>query len=106
MNEERGDFVRVVEDETVAPRDDGAGERSMRKTVTCDEQGRTRRKDPDIDKVEDCAVVAEVEEEIMPCTFLVGVCTDWQEVAGKNGVCDMYPSAAGRMNAYLIDGMF
>ena len=81
MYEQRRHFVRVVEDEAVAPRDDRTGERPMRETVACDKERSIVRKEPDVDEVEDGAVVAEIEEEVVPRTFLVVPRADGEKVA-------------------------
>lgn len=45
----------------------------MREAVARHEQRRVGREEPDVNEVEDCYVVAEVEEEVMPGTLLVSV---------------------------------
>jgi hypothetical protein len=47
----------------------------MGQTVTGEEESRIRWKEPDVDQVEDIAIVAEVKEEIVPQSFLVIVCS-------------------------------
>lgn len=47
----------------------------MRQAVARHEQRRISRKEPDVDEVENCHVVAEVEEKVMPGTLLVGIST-------------------------------
>ena len=64
--EQRRHFVAVVENEAVPPRDDCARQRAVREAVACDEERRVAREQRDGNEVEDGAVVAEVEKEVVP----------------------------------------
>lgn len=75
MDEQRGHFVEIVEDQAIPPSNDGTGKRSMRQAVASREECRAIRHSPNPDKIEDVGVVAQVEEEIMPCSLLVDVDT-------------------------------
>ena len=58
VNEQRCNFVPIVEHEAVPPSDNGAPQRSMGQTVAGEEERRVGRHKPDEDDVEDVAVVA------------------------------------------------
>ena len=79
MDEQRRDFVEVVEDEAVAPCYDRAGKGALGEAVARDEERGVAREEPDVDEVENGAGVAEVEEEVVPRAFLVVVRTDREE---------------------------
>jgi hypothetical protein len=64
----------------------------MGETITSDKQGRRGRKDPEINKVEDSDVVAEIKEEIVPCAFFVNVGPERKEVESLEGIRYMDPS--------------
>lgn len=53
----------------------------MRQAIARNKQCSIIWEEPDIDKIEDCAKVAEIEEEIMPRAFLVLVVTHWEQVS-------------------------
>ena len=92
MNEQRCHFIGVMKHEAVSPRYDCTRKGAMREAVACHEQRRIRRKEPDVNEVEDCNVVAEVEEKIMPGTFLVGISTNREQIQPLNSICNMNPS--------------
>lgn len=81
-----------MEHKAVSPRDDCTCEGTVREAVTCHEQRSIGRKEPDVNEVEDCNVVAEVEEKIMPGTFLVGISTNREQIQPLNSICNMNPS--------------
>ena len=89
MYEQRGDFVKVMEDKTIPPCNHSARQRAMRETVTRDPKRRARWCEPDENKVEDRNVVAEVEQKVMPRAFLVGIDAHREEIDAPDGVYDM-----------------
>lgn len=91
MNEQGGHFIEVMEHQAVPPRDDCARKGSMRETVACHEQCRVGRKEPDVNEIEDCRVIAEVEEEVMPVTLLVDISANGEEIQPLGGVCHVHP---------------
>ena len=88
MDEQRRDLIHVVEDEAVSPRNHCTRKRSVREAITCEEHGGARWKDPDVYEIEDVAVVAEVEEEIVPGALLVLVPAEGDEVGRADRVCE------------------
>ena len=102
MYEQRRHFVGVVEDEAVAPGNDCARKRTMRETVTCYEECSVAGEEPNVDEVEDGAVVAEVEEEVVPCAFFVVVGAEGEEDPGVEGVGDVHPSVGGRDGVSVV----
>lgn len=64
----------------------------MREAVACHEQYRIGRKEPDVNEVEDCNVIAEVEEEVMPGTLLVGISAEREQIQPLKSICNMNPS--------------
>ena len=97
MNEQRSNFIPVVEHETIPPSDNRTSQRTQRETVTSDEQCRTVRHAPDVDEIEDIGVIAEVEEEVVPCALLVHVHTEWKVVRCLDRVRDMDPPESKSM---------
>lgn len=97
MNKQRGDFIRVMEYEAVAPGNDGAREGAVREAVARNEQRGVRGEQPDVDEVEDGAIVAEVEKEVVPGALLVVVGAHGEQVSGLEGVRDVHISA-GRVS--------
>lgn len=61
MDEQRRDFVRVMEHQTVPPSDNSAGQRPMGQTVTRHPQRCAGGEDPEEQEVEDVRVIAQVE---------------------------------------------
>lgn len=98
MNKQRCDFIRVMEDEAVTPGNDRAREGAVREAVARYKERRVRGEQPDVDEVEDGAVVAEVEEEVVPGALLVVVGAHGEQVAGLEGVRDVHVSA-GRVRS-------
>ena len=66
----------------------------MGETVAGDEKRRAIWYRPYPNEVEDIAVIAEIEQEIMPRSLLVDVYTQWQQENGKEGIEDVYPAVA------------
>ena len=87
MNEQRSNFIPVVEHETIPPSDNRTSQRTQRETITSDEQCRTVRHAPDVDEIEDIGVIAEVEEEVVPGAFLVVPGTDREQNSCSKGIC-------------------
>jgi hypothetical protein len=73
MNEQRCYFIGVMKYKAISPRDDCTRKGTVREAVACHEQRRVGRKEPNINEVEDCDIIAEVEEKVMPVTLLVGI---------------------------------
>lgn len=73
MNEQRCYFIGVMKHKAISPRNDCTRKGAMREAVARHEQCRVGRKEPDVNEVEDCDIIAEVEEKVMPETLLVGI---------------------------------
>ena len=86
MYKQRGNFVEVVKHKTITPSNDRASQGAMRQTVTGDPHSRICGSDPKIDQVEDSAVVAEVEEEVVPRAFLVVIRTNREQESRMNSI--------------------
>lgn len=80
MHEQTRNLINIMKHKTVSPGDNCACQTSMRKTIARYEQRRALREEPDVYKVEDSDVVAEIEEEIMPGPFFVFEPAEWEEV--------------------------
>ena len=91
MDEQGGNLVPVVKDKTIPPGDDSTSQRAQRQAVTRDEECGTRRHSPYEDEIEDVGVVAEVEEEVVPCAFLVHVHPERKVIGCLNRIDNMYP---------------
>lgn len=77
--------------EAISPRDDCARKGAMREAVACHEQHRVGREEPDVNEVEDCNVIAHVEEKVVPETLLVGVGAEGEQVQSLDGICNVDP---------------
>ena len=97
MDEQGGNLVPVVKDKTIPPGDDSTSQRAQRQAVTRDEECGTRRHSPYEDEIEDVGVVAEVEEEVVPCALLVHVHAEWKVVRCLDRVRDMDPPESKSM---------
>lgn len=91
MNEQRCHFIGVMKHEAVSPRYDCTRKGAMREAVACHEQRRIRRKEPDVNEVEDCNVIAEVEEKVMPEALLVDISAKREQIQRLNGICNVDP---------------
>jgi hypothetical protein len=45
----------------------------MGKCIACDEKPLALREEPEVNEIEDCDVVAQIEKKIVPSTFFVHV---------------------------------
>jgi hypothetical protein len=61
VDEERGDFVNVMEHQRVPPGDDGRGEGAMGQAVARHKQGWVPGEDPDVGQIEDGYIVTQVK---------------------------------------------
>ncbi len=93
-----------MENKTIPPSDDRASQRAQGKTVTSNKQGCAVRHCPDEDQVEDVDIVAQVEEEIVPCAFLIIVGAEGKEVQGLHGISYMYPSWKSQLGNHMNEG--
>lgn len=91
MHKERRDLVLIMEDETVPPSNHRTGKGSVREAITRDKEGRTRREEPDEDEVEDCHVIAQIKEEVVPGPFLVYIGAQRQKVTTLQRIRNVYP---------------
>jgi len=89
VDEETRHFIQIMEDQTIPPGNHRTSQAPMAQTITRDKQRRRRRKDPEIDKVENSDIVAQVEQKVMPGAFLVNVRSERQEVGGQDGIGDV-----------------
>lgn len=71
MYEQRRNLILIMEHQTIPPSNHCARQGPMRQTIASNKECRTRRKEPDIDEVEDGHIVAQIEKEVVPCAFLV-----------------------------------
>ena len=85
-----------MEDKTVTPRNNRAGEGAMRETIRRDEHGGTGREKPYVDETNDIRVVAQVEEEVVPQFLFVCISTHRDEDEGTDRVCNVYPPDEGK----------
>lgn len=80
MDEETGHFVQGVEDERVAPHDDGHGIVSIGQTVGADEEPFRLREAPDREQQEEVDKIAQVSEKVVVSLLTVGDESNGHEV--------------------------
>ena len=85
-----------MEDKTVTPSNNRAGEGAMRETIRRNEHGGTRREEPYVDETNDIRVVAQVEEEVVPQLLFVCISTYGKKDEGTDRVCNVYPPDEGK----------
>lgn len=100
MNEQRSHFIRIMKHQAVSPCDDRARKGTVGEAVTCHEQRRVGRKEPDVDEVEDCNVIAEVEEKVVPRTFLVSISANREQIQRLDSIRDMNPPKTRGISTY------
>ena len=98
VDEQRRHFVRIMEDKTIPPSNDGTSQRSMGHTITRNPKCRARRGKPDVDKVENGGIIAKVEKEIVPVLLLVGEISPGEHIQYLHSIRDMKIPAAMRLS--------
>jgi len=80
MNKQRRNLISIMEHQTIPPRNNRTRYRPMAQQITRDEEGRTGRKNPKEEEIEDVDIVAQIKEKVMPVAFLVNVHAEREEI--------------------------
>jgi hypothetical protein len=91
--EEARNLIRIMENQTIPPSNDRARQRAMREAIASNEECGRGRKEPDVHKVQNGSIVAEVKHEVMPRAPLVLVDAHREKVESLEGVRDVDPSS-------------
>lgn len=94
VNEQRRDFIQRVEDQRVPPHGNRPGVIPVGKAVGRYHETAGVWEDPDREQEEDIDKVAEIGEEVVVATLVVGVVADWHEVEQLERVPNVDPFSA------------